>query len=111
MLYHPSNIVGFAGGSERAANRTRSNPAEQKQNQKDDDHEAQAATAVVAGAVEWTAAKSAETSKQDDDQDDEQNGSDRHEIVSECLCCLLQGKAAPCGAACHVVSVRKAPAE
>jgi hypothetical protein len=44
--------------------RTRSNPAEQDQDQKDDNHEAQAATAVVAGPVEWAAAKSAETSKQ-----------------------------------------------
>jgi hypothetical protein len=57
--------------------RTRSNPAEQNQDQKDNDNEAQAATAVIAGPVEWAAAKSAETSKQDDDQDDEQNGSDR----------------------------------
>jgi hypothetical protein len=61
-----------------------SNPAEQNQDQKDDNHEAQSAAAVVAGAVEWTAAKPAETSKQDDDQNDEQNGADRHEIVSEC---------------------------
>jgi hypothetical protein len=98
-LYHPSRILGFAGGSERPI-RAHSNPAEQKQNQKDDDHDAQAATAVIAGPVEWAAAKSAETSKQDDDQDDEQNGSDRHEIVSECLFDVLQEKAAPGGAAC-----------
>jgi hypothetical protein len=91
--------------------RTRSDPAEQDQDQKDNDNEAQAAAAVVAGAIERTATKTAETSKQDDDQDDEQNGSNRHEIFSECLCCLLQGKAAPCGAACHIVSVKRARAE
>jgi hypothetical protein len=91
--------------------RTSSNPAEQNQDQKHDDNEAQAATAVVAGAIERTATKPAEASEQDDDQDDEQNGSNRHEIVSECLCCLLQGKAAPRGAACDVVSVKRAPAE
>src|ERR1700735_2965700 len=69
--------------------RARSNPAEQDQDQEDDDHEAQSTAAVVAGAVEWPAAKTAEASKQDDDQDDEQNGSDRHEIVSKCTlaCC------------------------
>jgi hypothetical protein len=91
--------------------RTRSNPAEQNQDQKDNDHEAQAATAVIAGPVEWAAAKSAETAKQDDDQDDEQNGSDRHEIVLLISMDLLKGKAAPSGAACYVVSARKAPAE
>jgi hypothetical protein len=65
--------------------RSSSNPAKQNQYQKDDDYDSQAATAVVAGPVEWAATKSAETSKQDDDQDNEQNGSDRHEIISECL--------------------------
>jgi hypothetical protein len=88
-----------------------SKPAEQNQDQKDDNHDAQSTTTVIAGAVEWAAAKPTETSNQDDDQDNKQNGSDRHEIVSECLCWLLRGKAAPCGATCYFVNERKAPAE
>src|SRR5580704_9744129 len=103
-LYHRSSILASPVAASEPPLRARSNPAEQKQNQKNDDHDAQAAAAVIAGAVEWAAAKPAEPSKQDDDQDDEQNGSDRHEIVSQCLCCLLQGKATPCGAACCFVS-------
>jgi hypothetical protein len=81
-LYHPSRILASPAEESERPIRTRSNPAEQNQDQKHNDHEAQAAAAVIASAVEWAAAKSAETAEQDDDQDDEQNGSDRHEIVS-----------------------------
>jgi hypothetical protein len=81
-LYHPSRILASPVEASEQQIRTRSNPAEQNQDQKHNDNEAQAAAAVIAGTVEWAAAKSAESSKQDDDQDDEQNGSDRHEIVS-----------------------------
>jgi hypothetical protein len=43
-------------------------------------------------------------------KDDEQNGSIDMESFSNVYVGLLQRKAAPCGAACHFVSVRKAPA-
>src|SRR5580704_12679469 len=72
--------------------RARSNPAEQDQNQKDDNHDAQPAATVVAGAVEWPAAEPAESPQQDDDQDDEQNSSNRHVIVSKCLWWLVARK-------------------
>jgi hypothetical protein len=91
-LYHPSSILASPVEASERPIRTRSNLAEQKQNQKNDDHDAQAATAVIAGAVEWAAAKTAEPSKQDDDQDNEQNGSDGHEIASKCLCGLVARK-------------------
>src|ERR1700683_1646654 len=55
-----------------------SNPAHQNQDQKDDNHKAQSATAVVAGPIKWTAPKSAEPPKQEDNQDDQQNGSNRN---------------------------------
>jgi hypothetical protein len=81
-LYHPSRILASPAEAREPPIRTRSNPAEQNQDQKHNDNEAEAATAVIAGPIKWTAAESAEPAKQDDDQDDEQNGSDRHEIVS-----------------------------
>jgi hypothetical protein len=49
--------------------RARLKPAEQNQDQKDDNHDAQPTTTIVAGAVEWAAPKPTETSNQDDDQD------------------------------------------
>jgi hypothetical protein len=52
-----------AGGAARLK------PAEQNQDQKDDNHDAQPTTTIVAGAVEWAAPKPTETSNQDDDQD------------------------------------------
>jgi hypothetical protein len=64
-LYHPSSILGCRRGRIRA----RLKPAEQNQDQKDDNHDAQPTTTIVAGAVEWAASKPTETSNQDDDQD------------------------------------------
>src|ERR1700689_2774788 len=55
-----------------------SNPAHQNQDQKDDNHQTQSATAVVTGPIKWTPAKPAETSKQEDNQDEQQNGSNRN---------------------------------
>ena len=59
-----------------------SNPAHQNQDQKDDNHKAQSATAVVAGPIEGTASNPAKTTKQDDDQDNEQDRSEGHGLIS-----------------------------
>jgi hypothetical protein len=62
---------------------SRLNPAKQNQDQQNDDDKAQSAAAVISGAVEWTAAKSAEASKQDDDENDYQDSAERHEMISQ----------------------------
>src|SRR6476619_1443454 len=56
----------------------RSNLAEQNQDQQDDDHETESAAAVIAGAVERTAADSTEDAEQRNDQDDQDDGSKGH---------------------------------
>jgi hypothetical protein len=107
---HPSRILASPVEASERPIRARSNPPEQKQNQKDNNHDAQAATAVIPCAVEWTAAQPAEPAKQYDDQDDEQNGSDRHEIVSEYLWWLVARESCAQDAAfAYFVSARKAP--
>jgi|HubBroStandDraft_1064217.scaffolds.fasta_scaffold557100_2 hypothetical protein len=58
-------MPGIAGEALKAI--ARSNSAEQNQDQKNNNHKAKAATAIVAGAVESTAPNPAEASKQDDD--------------------------------------------
>src|SRR4051812_14746112 len=54
------------------------NPAHQNQNEQDDDDKAEPAAAVIAGAVERTAADAAEPAQQGDDQNDENDCADAH---------------------------------
>jgi hypothetical protein len=69
---------------ERSANsRPWLNPAKQNQDQENDNDKAETAATVIPGAVEWSAAKSAETSKQDEDENDYQDSAERHEMISQ----------------------------
>jgi hypothetical protein len=45
-------------------------PAKQKKDQQDHDHQTEAAAAIIAGAVKRTAADAAKATKQSDNQDD-----------------------------------------
>jgi hypothetical protein len=94
--------------------RLRSYPAKQDQDQKNDNHKAQPAAAIVSGAIERTPSKAPETSEQDDDQNYEKYDADRQSVVSlfnqtDALCDeKLRLKAQ---ASHQSVSERKAPAE
>jgi hypothetical protein len=92
LRQNPLAIIGLCHPSSISLQqiRARSKPAEQNQDQKDDNHDAQSTTTVVAGTVEWAATKPTETSNQDDDQDNKQNGSDRHETSPKVYVGLLQ---------------------
>jgi hypothetical protein len=52
--------------------------AHQEQDQKHDDDEAKAATAVIAGAVEWAAADPAKSAEQGDNKNDQNDCANGH---------------------------------
>ncbi len=53
-------------------------PAKQQENQQNDDHQTETATAVVACAIERSAAQTAESPQQRDHQNDQNNRTYRH---------------------------------
>jgi len=55
--------------------------SEQKQDQQDDDHQSEAATTVVSGAIERTAANAAKAAEQGNHQNDQYDRSDRHRFL------------------------------
>jgi hypothetical protein len=59
-----------------------SNPAQQNQDQKDNDHETEPSSAIVTGSIEGAAPDPAEATQQDDDQDNEQDRSNGHRLIS-----------------------------
>jgi len=62
----------------------RSYPTKQDQDQKNDNHKAKTAAAVVSGAIEWTATapEAPETSEQDHNQNYEKYDANRQRMVS-----------------------------
>ena len=70
--------------------------SEYDQNNDDEEDEAETATAIIAGAVEWPATKAAEAAQQGNDQNDDENSAETHGVFLCQLALLQQVRSSAC---------------